>query len=158
MYLRWIDRLNKVLKIFLVASLTVMLIALFLQVVLRYLFNYSLSWTAELSRYLMIWITFVGAAIAVRHNRLIKVEILLLKMPPGMKKGVQITAAVISFAFYILLIVYGISILQTVKGQHSSALQLSMAIPYAAIPVGALLMLGNTIAAILDRGKGARES
>jgi TRAP-type C4-dicarboxylate transport system permease small subunit len=158
MYLKMMNRLNQGLKYFLFVSLFTMLVVLFLQITLRYAFNYSLTWTAELARYLMIWITFVGAAIAVRHGRLIKVEILLLKMPYKAARWIEVIAGMISFSFYILLLIYGIHMLGTVKDQYSSALQISMAIPYAAVPVGALLMICNTIALIIDNGKGANKS
>lgn len=95
---------------------------------------------------------FLRAAMAVRHQRLIKLEIIYLLFPGNGKKVVLILAGFLSCLFYAILIVFGYTILDTVVVQHSPALHISMAIPYAAIPVGGLLMIGNTIASLLDPG------
>lgn len=152
LFLSLMDQINRLLKAILVISLAITLVALSCQVLFRYVLEQPLSWTEELSRYLMIWITFLGAAMAVRHQRLIKLEIIYLLFPGNGKKVVLILAGFLSCLFYAILIVFGYTILDTVVVQHSPALHISMAIPYAAIPVGGLLMIGNTIASLLDPG------
>jgi TRAP-type C4-dicarboxylate transport system permease small subunit len=59
-----------------VAILWAMSVAVFLQFVTRYLFNNSLAWTEEISSYLLICLTFVGSAMAVRKNTHIQIEFL----------------------------------------------------------------------------------
>lgn len=157
-YVNIMDKINNVLKYVLFLFLFTSMVTLFLQVIFRFVLDAPLSWTDELSRYLMVWITFIGASLAVRYNQLIKLEVLLTNMPANFKRIIAITAGIITFVFYGLLIYFGIKILATVNIQKSPALHLSMAVPYAAIPVGAFLMLCNTIAKLLDRKKGVTES
>jgi|GEM_PF-2044915 len=59
-----------------VAILWVMSTFVFLQVVTRYFFNNSLAWTEEISSYLLICLTFIGSAMAVRKNSHIQIEFL----------------------------------------------------------------------------------
>jgi TRAP-type C4-dicarboxylate transport system permease small subunit len=59
-----------------VAILWAMSVAVFLQFVTRYLFNNSLAWTEEISSYLLICLTFIGSAMAVRKNTHIQIEFL----------------------------------------------------------------------------------
>jgi TRAP-type C4-dicarboxylate transport system permease small subunit len=59
-----------------VAILWAMSIFVFLQFVTRYLFNNSLAWTEEISSYLLICLTFIGSAMAVRKNTHIQIEFL----------------------------------------------------------------------------------
>jgi TRAP-type C4-dicarboxylate transport system permease small subunit len=157
-YLKIMDSVNKVLKIILFILLFTSMLSMALQVIFRFILNMPLSWSGELSRYLMIWMTFIGASLAVRHHRLIKLEVLLLKLSSRAKWLIGVFAGIISILFYIILMVYGISIIQTVGGQQTPALEISMAIPYSAIPVGAFLLICNTIASLLDGNKGEIES
>src|SRR6185312_8065734 len=55
----------------------------FLQFFTRYVLNDSLAWTEEIARYALIWITFIGAAVVVRKNSHIAVEVLLHFLPAG---------------------------------------------------------------------------
>ena len=55
----------------------------FLQFFTRYILNDSLAWTEEIARYALIWITFIGAAVVVRKNSHIAVEVLLHFLPAG---------------------------------------------------------------------------
>ena len=56
-------------------------IIVFLQFFTRYVLNNSLSWTEEIARYLLMWITFIGAAVAMRRGTHIAVEVALLFLP-----------------------------------------------------------------------------
>ncbi|MFO7263166.1 MAG: TRAP transporter small permease [Bacillota bacterium] len=150
LFLTVVDRINRLLKVIVIICLVISLVAITCQVLFRYIFHQPLSWTEELSRYLMIWITFLGASLAVRYQRLIKLEIIYMLISDRGKKWVLILAGFLSCFFYAILIVFGYLILDTVVMQHSPALHISMAIPYAAIPVGGILMLVNTIASLID--------
>lgn len=157
-YLKLMDKVNYCLKILLFILLFISMLALALQVIFRFILNLPLGWSGELSRYLMIWMTFIGASLAVRKQRLIKLEVLLLTLSSRAKRFAGVLAGIISIFFYFILMYYGISIMQTVQAQQSPALQISMAIPYSAIPVGAFLLICNTIASLVDSKKGEYKS
>jgi len=84
--------LDKILSFFedwtLFISVMVALLALFINVVLRYGFNYSLAWSEELVREVIIYTTFIGCSAAVKNRSMIKIDATVqllpkLKVPPS---------------------------------------------------------------------------
>ena len=63
---RWLVTANKGVVFFMMAVMTTLV---FVNVVARYMFNYSIIWAEEISQYLMIWIAFLGAGLALREGR-----------------------------------------------------------------------------------------
>ena len=73
--------LNKIEDVFCAVSLLLTTLILFVNVVLRYVFSASTSWAEEMIRYLMIWITFIGGSVCVRHSAHIRMDFLLTLLP-----------------------------------------------------------------------------
>src|SRR5665648_198612 len=67
---------NKTEEYFLLTALVISVVLIFYQVVMRYVFNNSSSWTEELSRYLFIWMSWLGTSLSARENKHIRVELL----------------------------------------------------------------------------------
>ncbi|WP_144478232.1 TRAP transporter small permease [Cytobacillus oceanisediminis] len=145
-----IDMINKMVGILLALMLGVMSILIILQVISRFVINLPLTWSEELSRYLMIYIVFLGASLAMRHNKLISIELLPETLTGNKRKSVIILVMIISIIFFGILFMQGIDMLPLVQMQSSPGLQLSMAIPYASIPIGSFLLALNSLAVILD--------
>ncbi|WHX40339.1 TRAP transporter small permease [Mesobacillus sp. AQ2] len=145
-----IDTINKVVGILLALMLGVMSVLIILQVISRFVINLPLTWSEELSRYLMIYIVFLGASLAMRHNKLISIELLPETLTGKKRKSVIILVMIISIIFFGILFMQGIDMLPLVQMQSSPGLQLSMAIPYASIPIGSFLLALNSLAVILD--------
>jgi len=146
-----IDAINRVVGILLAAMLGVMSILIILQVISRFVINFPLTWSEELSRYLMIYIVFLGAGLAMRHNNLISIELLPELLSGNKRRAVIILVMIISIIFFAILFKQGIDILSMVKMQSSPGLQLSMSIPYASIPIGSFVLAINSLAVILDQ-------
>jgi TRAP-type C4-dicarboxylate transport system permease small subunit len=70
----------------LVLMLSAMVVMVFGNVVLRYGFNSGLDYSEELSRFLFIWITFLGAVIAMRENAHLGLDTLIRVLPRAGKK------------------------------------------------------------------------
>jgi TRAP-type C4-dicarboxylate transport system permease small subunit len=70
----------------LVLMLSVMVVMVFGNVVLRYGFNSGLDFSEELSRFLFIWVTFLGAVIAMRENAHLGLDTLIRVLPRAGKK------------------------------------------------------------------------
>ncbi|WP_134702725.1 TRAP transporter small permease [Ammoniphilus sp. YIM 78166] len=147
---RMIDALNKVVGYVLALMLGVMSILIIIQVASRFIFNLPLHWSEELSRFLMIYVVFLGASLAMRHNRLISIELLPEMLGEHKRKFVTALVMLISIVFFVIMFKQGIDMLDRVKAQSSAGMQLSMAIPYASIPIGAFLLALNSLAAIID--------
>ena len=70
------EKVSRVEKVLIAALLTVMILLAFLQIVLRNFFATGIDWGDSLVRYLVVWVGFIGAAIAVRENKHITIDIL----------------------------------------------------------------------------------
>lgn len=150
LYLSMMDQVNNYLRFLLFMIVAAILICLGLQVLTRYVIEQPLSWTGEVSRYLMVWMTFIGASLCIRHHRLIRVEVILMKLKPKQIMFIHMFAGVVSIFFYGMLIYLGIQITGILSLQQSPALQIPMYIPYLSVPIGGFLMICNTIAALID--------
>lgn len=78
--------INRLLNIAAAASLAIMSILIFCNVLLRYLFNSGIVWAEEVARFLFVWITFLGAIGALKDNQHLGVDMLVKRLPPLVKK------------------------------------------------------------------------
>lgn len=147
--LKAIDTLNKLVGIAVAMILGVMSILIIMQIIYR-IVGYPLHWSEELARYLMVYLVFLGSSLALRHHRLVAIELLPELVSEVNRKVIRITVMAICIVFFILLLVQGIDILGRVSVQSSAAMGLSMSVPYAAIPIGAVLLIMNAVAVILE--------
>lgn len=67
----------------------------FVNVFLRYAFNSGITWSEEMSRFLFVWMVFLGAILATKDNELLDVDVLVNKLPLRMKKIVFIISNLI---------------------------------------------------------------
>lgn len=96
--------ITKLLEGFVVIILTTMSCLVFLNVVLRYGFNSSINVTEEVSRYLFVWLTFLGAILAFSENRHVNVTILTANLSKYQQKCLHlITDGLMLFCCYLLI-------------------------------------------------------
>jgi TRAP-type transport system small permease protein len=81
-----IDLLFRLAEMLLVLMLCAMVVMVFGNVVLRYGFNSGLDFSEELSRFFFIWITFLGAIVAMREKAHLGLDTLVRVLPPTGKK------------------------------------------------------------------------
>jgi TRAP-type C4-dicarboxylate transport system permease small subunit len=120
---------------------TVIIVTTFVSVFFRYILNDSLVWAEELARYLFVWLTFIGSALALKEGLHMGVDLLLSALPGKLKTMLEIVINCLIAAFLIFSIKAGITVVQITMGNRSSALEIPMGFVYLAIPVGCSLML-----------------
>lgn len=122
---------------FLLGMLTLIM---FLQVLFRYIFNNSLTWSEELSKFIFIWITFLGAAICFRDGIHLKVDILTERLRGKLKLYLKIFDTLIVTLFNGVISVIGFFWVINVSGTLSPAIGLPLNIVfYAALPFSAVI-------------------
>lgn len=136
------DYYNKIEENLLYYSLILTVSLIFIQVVMRYLFANSLSWSEEMSRYVFIWQTWMGASYATRMKRHLRIEALTdsLHGLPRRILEMIVLALWISFGSFLVYKGYQLTKMIWLRGQVSAAMEISMAFAYAAIPVGSFFM------------------
>lgn len=122
------------------------------QVVLRYVFRSPLMWAEEASIFLMIWMAFVGAGIGIRRGAHIAMTLLVDRFPSWVRLTALAISSVATILFLITVAWQGALLTVFVADQPSPALRVSMAWPYLVLPIGAVFMITQIIATLLDRG------
>lgn len=144
-YIQIVDVVNLVLRYLLAALLLVMTVLIGWQVFARFIVGQSLTFSEEISRFVMVWLVILGAAYAAQHGRLMKVDILEHIFSDGKRKAIIIIGGCLSILFYLVLVVFGMFIVEAVSYQSTPATAISMSLPMAALPVGGALLIVNTI-------------
>lgn len=130
---------GKAIEAFVVVILSAMSILVFLNVVLRYGFNSSINITEEVSRYMFVWLAFLGAVLAFSENQHVSVTILTSKLSPLARKILSIfTDFTMLFCCYLIV--------------DGSWIQFNLNInnlaPISGLPQG-ITFLASTIAGVL---------
>lgn len=131
---------NKILSAVITVLFTLLVLVTFGQVIFRYLIGYSLYWSEEAARYLFVWITFLGSAVALQKGVHIGFDVLLEEFPPKIRRWVLLSGDVSVIAFLLFLTYQGIQMARVNMIQQSPALELPMGLIMAAIPLGSALM------------------
>ncbi|MCA8881442.1 MAG: TRAP transporter small permease [Rhodobacteraceae bacterium] len=110
-------------------------------VVGRFLFRYSLFFTEEVNRILIVLITFAGISYAARHGRHIRMSALYDTFPPALRKVMMIFIALVTAVFMFGLCWYSIGYILTLKGQGRvlPAMQIPVWWIYVWVPIGFLM-------------------
>lgn len=124
-----------------VIILGIICFAVFAQVVSRFLLKTPLSWTEELSRYSLVWLTFVGASLALRHNGHFVIEVLEHKLHGRKREYLQMFILVLMLVYTVVLLINGLQLLPVAHMQESPALDIHMSYVYLAVPVGCVFMI-----------------
>lgn len=101
--MRWLEFLEEALVIVLMAAMT---LVTFMQVVARYVFNYSFVWALELTGVMFAWLIFIGMSYGVRVGAHIGVDIVVKSLGPRAARTVGLLAATLCVV-YALIVAWG---------------------------------------------------
>lgn len=133
-----------------------------LQVLCRYGFNASLSWSEELQRYGLIWVVFLALVVGYRRGAHIGMGLLLEKMPRAFRAPVGWLVDLLWLALGLAMVVFtafyqsaaGMTFLKSVGRQSSAGLGLRMDIIYACIVIGGAYLTIAAVHNLLRRAAG----
>ena len=122
------------------------LLALFVNVVLRYGFNYTLAWSEELVREVIIYTTFIGCGAAVKNRSMIKIDA-LLQLVPKLKLPLTYFSNLVTLIFALMMLYYGwkMAAMQVMTQQKTIIMQIPLVYLYALLPIMGATMLLRTI-------------
>lgn len=128
--------------------LTVMaaLVALFFNVVLRYGFNYTLAWSEELVREVIIYTTLIGCSTAVKNRSMIKIDA-SVQLLPSLRIPLSYFSNLVTMIFAAMMIYYGweMAALQYATHQKTIILQIPLVYLYGILPLMGVLMFLRTV-------------
>jgi TRAP-type C4-dicarboxylate transport system permease small subunit len=133
---------NRLLYWFVVIQVGALALMVNLQVFNRYVLDYVLGWEEEVARYLMIWSSFLAAAYALWQGEQLGMEFIVKLLPERVRRTVRILNHLLCIAFLAVIAYQALVWLMPQQlDQVSPSLGITMAIPYAAIPVSAIMMI-----------------
>lgn len=129
------------------ALLAAIVLLIMLQVVMRYVFENSLSWSEELTLWSFIWFIWLGISYAFKERKHVKVTFFQDLLPEGFKQKLEvlIDIAIVCFLLIMTYQSYKLITLPYVITQKSVVLNLPIAILYASAPVGSVLSVFRII-------------
>ncbi|MEC5293117.1 MULTISPECIES: TRAP transporter small permease [unclassified Aurantimonas] len=133
----------------LVIFFTLMMTAVLVQVAGRYIFNYSVAGAVEIATFTQIWMVLLGAGIAMRRGQHVAIDLLPAVLPLRFARMAILAAAIGSIAFLLVVIKGSFPLIRFGFMQSSSALLIPMWIIYLCLPLGAVYLIFETLAALV---------
>ncbi len=133
------DRLLLVCKWLIIGIVGVLAVILISAVFYRYALNNAIAWSEEGSKYLMVWLTFLGAPIALRHAAHINIDLLIKLFPPRGRQAFYLLINLIIIVTMGILLWKGWEFAELGARQVASSFNVSMVWMYVAVPIGSAL-------------------
>ena len=124
----------------LITLVAVMTLIVFLQVVYRYVLVQPLHWSEELARYLFVWVSILGATLALQKRGHFGLDFFYRMLPGQQRRFLQFLIHLFVGCVIFVILIQGARLVQATVLQKSPAMEISMGWAYACLPVGAALM------------------
>ena len=137
--------IQKGLELLSMGMLLAMVVIICYQVVMRFVFNDSPSWTEEVAILLMIWFGILSIPIGVKLHLHIGIEYLFNQFPLTGQYVISRLIYLLIAGFGLVMIVYGFELVQFMTMSTLPATKLPSAVEYAVIPVSGVLLIYNAL-------------
>lgn len=141
MFQRVVEALRRAREVVVMVLMAILVVVVVASVIFRYALLAPLPWSEEVGRYLMIWVGFLAASIAIQQGMHVGIDFVVSWVPPAVAVWLRRLARGLTALFLLIVTVYGFVLVIGLWDQWSPVLQFRMTWPYLAIPVGCLLML-----------------
>jgi TRAP-type C4-dicarboxylate transport system permease small subunit len=148
------DSLNKLAEVIAGLAFIVLCLSVATQVVARYVFNYSFSWSTEFPQVLFLWVSFIAAAAAYRGESHLSVTFIYNRFPRKLKKILLYTNLILSLLFFIVVGYSELMIDLSLRDSTFVVMRISKLYCYIGIPVACLLFIVFGIEKIYREIKG----
>jgi TRAP-type C4-dicarboxylate transport system permease small subunit len=141
-YERFLDFVSLVVKWLMLLMATVIFVVICATVVTRYLLDFVPSWSEEIPRYMLVWISYLGAALCVHYKEHISLDVFFNFLP---LRARQVGMLILNFmvgAVGVIMIVFGLRLLRQFGGDLMESIPVTNFWLYLATPTcGALIVL-----------------
>jgi len=139
--IEWSDRINGWSEKLLFGLMVAMIFFTTIQVVFRVFFT-AISWSEEITCFLLVYASLVGAAVAFKRGAHIAVTFIVQRLPKAGQKTLAVGVHLLGIVFFAVIAIYGALLMKTESHQTSPALQIPMIWVYSVFPVlGAVIIL-----------------
>jgi C4-dicarboxylate transporter DctQ subunit len=144
----------RTLEALIVPGLCIMVGLTLLSTAVRFSGHGGIYWAEEVTRYISIWVVFLAAGLGVRFGIHLNVDLFVSYLPKRIEDPLMIICLLLMLLFEGVLIWYATQLTISNHAQQSASLRMPMSFAYAAIPVGALIMCGETLRLIVRELRG----
>ena len=137
------DALDRICSALIVVMLGVMVVITGAQIVCRTWFT-ALSWSDEVTRYLLIWSTFLGASVVYRHSGHISITFVQDLVPPRMGKAMRVLVHAVCFVLFTVLLCYSSRYCMKLN-KTATAMPIKMKYIYLCIPISMAIMMVHAL-------------
>ena len=150
---RFLRPIRRSVEITIVTLFAVLTIAVFVQVVARYVFNQPPTWTEEFARFCQVWIILLASSICLRKGRHLAVDYLGPALAQEARRAVAVITGCLIAIYSSVVMIWGVRLLMIGLVQTSPAMQLNMGLVYLVFPIAGGLMLLESILVTLQRAR-----
>ena len=149
-------RLNWFIERVCAVLMAAMVLVIWFGVTERYFLEWGVTWTEELSRYIMIWVALLAVSCGAYRREHIGLDVILQRLPGPYGARLRLALDLLGMAFFVFLAVYGIGMTIGGKHQYATIFGMNMVLPFASVPVSAALTAIQIVVTMLrDAGKTA---
>ncbi len=148
--------LDRSLELLVIIVVGVLVMDVLWQVFTRYVLNDSSEWTEELATFLMIWVSLLGAAVALNRGAHLGIDYFMSKLAPRKRVYTETLVFVCIFLFSLcVMVIGGVALVSNtlVRGQVSPALGLKMGYVYLAVPMSGFFLVVYSFIGFVERVK-----
>ena len=131
----------------------------FAQVVTRYVFNFSITWSEELARFLFIWSIFAGIPSLIFRSGMTAFDLILARLQGKIAKCAVLLLSGAGLLFFHLMAYGSFPLVQRQFAQQATALPVPMGLVYIVIPVSGFtamfMIVENLLRVLSERGEAA---
>lgn len=141
---RIFNKINKILEVFLISIFALLVFDVLFQVFSRYIIGTSFTWTEELARFSLIWMTVLGAAYLNAKREHLSMDFLFDKLSPSNQKKASILIEILVFLFaLVVMLIGGSNLVYTTLHleQLSGTLRIPLGYIYAVLPFSGFLIM-----------------
>ncbi len=149
------DFINRISERILFVLILLMIAVTTGQVIFRFFFT-ALTWSEELSCFLLVLASLLGAAIAFKRGSHIAVTFVMQKLPSNLQKVMAVSVNLLGVVFFLIVSFYGAILMKTEFRQTTPAMQISMAWVYSIYPLLGIVIILHLVAGVTDIVKGGR--
>jgi TRAP-type C4-dicarboxylate transport system permease small subunit len=132
---------SKALDVFCVVLLVIMSLLVIVNVAMRFLLNSSIVFSEEISRFLFIWVVYIGAIIAVRDDSHIYVDFIRKKFPVKLQFVLKVVCEIAMILGCLLFFLGSIDLTEVNITDHSPVAGISLGFVYSAGLLGSFGMM-----------------
>ncbi len=150
--LRVEKKLERILENACAINLIIITIVVLLGVFTRYVLHNALSWTEEMTRFLIVYLGLIGAALALGKGSHSSIDILVNVSPAWLQVVFKVISHLTIVVFASVMVVFGIKLAYT-SGAHAEILPIPMWIPFLSVPLSGIIMFYYSLRSVIQELK-----